>query len=66
MAKSKGFTITRSADGMPRFTRRDADIFVKGAVWVFTSYTLDIHRDRAVVVQTKSHFDLFVLFRSII
>lgn len=66
MAKSKGFTLTRSADGMPRFTRRDADIIPQGAVWVFTSYRLDMHRDRGLVVQTKSHFDLFVLFRSII
>ncbi|HGE7051735.1 TPA: hypothetical protein ACGCAJ_004728 [Serratia marcescens] len=66
MAVSKGFKITRSADGMPYFTRRDADIIPRGAEWVFTSYTLDAHRDRGLVVQTKKHFDLFVLFRSII
>lgn len=66
MAVSKGFKITRRADGMPYFNRRDADIMPCGAVWVFTSYTLGINRDRGLVVQTKKHFDLFVLFRSIL
>lgn len=66
MATSKGFKLSRNADGMPYFTRRDADIMPCGAVWVFTSYRLDIHRDRGLVVQTKMHFDLFVLLRSIL